>query len=233
MAQRLVAQLDAARVRERLAEARERIEGACERAGRQAADVELLAATKYVPADQLGALAEAGVGLVGENVAAALEEKQERWGDSFTWDFIGHLQSRKAKVVLPRVRLVHSVESESVLRQVDRHEGEPPGLLLEVNVAGEQSKYGVPPEEVERFLELASQYERVRFAGLMTMPPLAADPGEARPWFASLRELSERLQGAWAPRHDFSILSMGTSQDYDVAIEEGATICRLGRVLYG
>jgi len=232
VAQRVVAELDPARVRERVAEARERVARACDRAGRSPEEVELLAATKYVPVDQLGALAEAGVRVVGENVAAALAEKQERFGDAFTWDFIGHLQSRKAKLVLPRVRLVHSVESESVLRQVERHPGEPPGLLLEVNVGGEESKYGVPPGEVERFLELASQYERVRFAGLMAMPPPARDPEQARPWFAALRELAGRLRGSWSPRHDFSILSMGTSQDYEVAVEEGATICRLGSLLY-
>jgi len=149
------------------------------------------------------------------------------------WDFIGHLQSRKTKAVLPRVRLVQSVESESVLRQVERCAPAPAGLLLEVNVAGEESKYGVPSEGVERFLELASAYERVRFKGLMTMPPLAADPEDARPHFAALRELAARLEGGWAPRHTFSILSMGTSQDYEVAVQEGATIVRVGSVLYG
>jgi pyridoxal phosphate enzyme (YggS family) len=230
---RLVEGLEAERVRARLGEAEARIAAACERAGRAPAEVELLAATKYVPVEELGALAEAGVRLVGENVADALEAKQERWGDRFTWDFIGHLQSRKTKTVLPRVRLIHSVESESVLRQVDRHATEQANLLLEVNVAVEESKYGIRPEAADGFLETASALEAVRFAGLMTMPPLAAAPEEARPHFAALKALAGRLQRTWSPRHDFSVLSMGTSQDYEVAVEEGATIVRLGSVLYG
>ena len=229
---RLVTGLDSARVRARLEEARERVAAACERSGRPVDAVELLAATKYVPEEELGVLAEAGVDLVGENTAQALEAKQERWGDRFTWDFIGHLQSRKTREVLPRVRLIHSVESESVMRQIDRHATGPIHVLLEVNVAGEQSKHGVPPGEVDRFLETAAGYESVRFGGLMTMPPLVHDPEEARPYFAALREIAERLEPEWGQAHDFSVLSMGTSQDYEVAVEEGATICRLGTVLY-
>jgi PLP dependent protein len=228
----LVESLDSERVRTRLAEVEERIARACGRAGREPQEVEVLAATKYVPKEALGALAEGGVRLVGENVAADLEAKQELWGDRFTWDFIGHLQSRKTKIVLPLVRLIHSVESESVVRQIERLATEPVRVLLEVNVGGEESKYGIRPEEVDRFLETAAELEAVRFAGLMTMPPLATSPEDARPHFAALRELAERLREAWSPRHEFSILSMGTSQDYEVAVEEGATICRIGSVLY-
>ncbi len=229
---RLVEHPDPDLVRARLAEANERIARACERAGRVPAEVELLVATKYVPVDGLGALAEAGVRLVGENAAADLEAKQERWGDRFTWDFIGHLQSRKTRLVLPRVRLIHSVASDSVMRQIERHASGPVRVLLEVNVAGEQSKEGIASGDLDRFLESAAQYEHVRFGGLMTMPPLAQRPEEARPHFAALRALAERLQSEWSPPHDFSILSMGTSQDYEVAVEEGATICRLGSALY-
>jgi len=229
---RLLEQVDHARVRERLAEAGGRIEAACARSGRDPAGVEILAATKYVPLDLMGALAEAGVQLVGENTAQSLIAKQERWGDAFTWDFIGHLQSRKTKQVLPRVRLIHSVESDSVVDQIERHAAAAARVLLEVNVAGEESKYGVPGDEVDAFVERASRGERVVFAGLMTMPPFAERPEEARPYFARLRELAERLRGAWGPRHDFAALSMGTSQDYEVAVEEGATIVRLGGVLY-
>jgi hypothetical protein len=229
---RLVAGLDAGLVQRRLEEVRERIAAACERTGRSPGDVEVLAATKYVAVNDLGVLADAGVRVVGENLAGDLAAKQERWGDRFTWDFIGHLQSRKTKNVLPRVRMIHSVESESVMRQIDRLADEQAKLLLEVNVAGEQSKHGVAPEQIDAFLETAAQFEAVRFTGLMTMPPLASDPEDARPHFAALRELAERLMPAWSPRHDFSVLSMGTSQDYEVAVEEGATICRLGSVLY-
>jgi pyridoxal phosphate enzyme (YggS family) len=228
----LVTGLSADRVRARLREVEERVAGACERAGRSPEEVDLLAATKYVPVDELGTLADAGVELVGENVAADLEAKQERWGERFTWDFIGHLQSRKTKLVLPRVRLIHSVESESVIRQIERHADAPVRVLLEVNVAGEESKHGIAPDEVDRFLETAAEFEAVRFAGLMTMPPLVQDPEQARPYFAALRSLAERLDEGWGPRHSFSVLSMGTSQDYEVAVEEGATICRLGSMLY-
>jgi PLP dependent protein len=230
---RLVETLDAPRVRERFEEVRERVAGACGRSGRSQDEVELLAATKYVPLEAMGALVEAGIQLVGENTAQSLQAKRDRWGDRFTYDFIGHLQSRKAKLVLPLVRLIHSVESESVLAQIERNTEAPARVLLEVNVAGEESKYGVPPREVDRFLERASGYERVSFAGLMTMPPLTSRPEDVRPHFATLRELAERLRPEWAGRHELATLSMGTSQDFEVAVEEGATLCRLGSVLYG
>jgi PLP dependent protein len=230
---RLVETLDASRVRARLEEVAERVAGACGRSGRSPDDVELLAATKYVPVEAMGALAEAGIRLVGENTAQSLEAKHDRWGDLFTYDFIGHLQSRKTKLVLPLVRLIHSVESESVLAQIERHAEAPAKVLLEVNVAGEESKYGVPLGEVDRFLERASGYERVSFAGLMTMPPFTTNPEDVRPCFAALRELAERLQPEWGSRHELVTLSMGTSQDFEVAVEEGATLCRLGTVLYG
>jgi pyridoxal phosphate enzyme (YggS family) len=229
---RAVVSLEADRVRANLAAVRERIAAACTHAGRDLSEVELLAATKYVPADQMGVLAEAGIELVGENIAKDLAEKHARWGERFRFDFIGHLQSRKTRQVIPRVRLIHSVESESVLSQLDRHAGGKIDALLEVNVAREQSKYGLDPSSVNQFIEAAARYERVRFAGLMTMPPLVADPEQARPHFAALRELAERLGSAWRPRHDFRILSMGSSQDFEVAIEEGATVVRLGSVLY-
>ena len=230
---RLLEQVDAAVVRERLAAARARIEEACARSGRDPAAVEILAATKYVPPELMGSLAQAGLKVVGENTAQALIAKQERWGDAFTWDFIGHLQSRKTKQVLPRVRLIHSVESDSVVAQIERHAEQPARVLLEVNVAGEESKYGVPLTEAGAFVERASRGEGVMFAGLMTMPPFVERPEDARGHFSRLRELAERLRADWAPRHEFGTLSMGTSQDFEVAVEEGATICRLGGVLYG
>jgi PLP dependent protein len=229
---RSVERLDAERVRARLSEVRERIAAAAARAGRDPAAVEVLAAVKYVPVDAMGALADAGVALVGENTAQALIAKQERWGDRFTWDFIGHLQSRKTKDVLPRVRLIHSVESDSVVERIERHAAEPVRVLLEVNAAGEESKNGVPLAEVDAFVERASRADRVVFAGLMTMPPFTEEPEETRPHFSQLRELGERLRAEWGGRHDFEALSMGTTQDYEVAVEEGATIVRLGSVLY-
>ena len=225
---RQVERLDAERVRARLAEVHERIAST----GRDPGDIEILAAVKYVPVEAMGALAEAGITVVGENTAQALIAKQERWGDRFTWDFIGHLQSRKTKDVLPRVRLIHSVESDSVVERIERLAERPARVLLEVNAAGEESKNGVPPAEVDAFVEKASRGDKVVFGGLMTMPPFTERPEGARPHFARLRELRDRLQAEWGGRHDFAELSMGTTQDYEVAVEEGATIVRLGSVLY-
>jgi pyridoxal phosphate enzyme (YggS family) len=229
---RQVERLDPARVKAQVSEVQERIAAACGRAGRDTAEVEVLAAVKYVPVDEMGALADAGVTLVGENTAQALIAKQERWGERFTWDFIGHLQSRKTKDVLPRVRLIHSVESDSVVDRIERHAEAPVRVLLEVNAAGEGSKNGVPPAEVDAFVERASRGDKLVFGGLMTMPPFTDRPEDVRPHFARLRELHDRLRAEWGGRHDFEALSMGTTQDFEVAVEEGATIVRLGSVLY-
>jgi PLP dependent protein len=183
-------------------------------------EVEVLAATKYVPTEEMGALAEAGVELVGENRLQDLEAKRERWGDAFEWDFIGNLQSRKVKGILPLTRLIHSVASNSVLGQLERHGTPQTEVLIEVNVAGEESKGGIEPEALADFIERCP----VRVAGLMTMPPFAEDPERSRPYFARLAEL--------AAENGLERLSMGTSQDWQVAVEEGATILRLGTVLY-
>ena len=182
--------------------------------------VEILAATKYVPAKEMGALAEAGVELVGENRLRDLEEKRERWGERFAWDFIGNLQSRKVKSILPLVRLIHSVATDSVLEQLEKHGGTDTAVLIEVNLAGEESKGGVPPESLGEFIERCP----AGVEGLMTMPPFAEDPEASRPYFARLAEL--------AAEHGLQRLSMGTSQDWPVAVEEGATIIRVGSVLY-
>ncbi len=181
---------------------------------------EILAATKYVPLEEMGALAEAGVVLVGENRQQELSAKHERWGDAFRWDFIGALQSRKVKQLLPICRLIHSVASDSALVQLGRHGGPETEVLVEVNVAGEEGKAGVAPADLGAFLERCP----VRVGGLMTMPPFSQDPEASRPHFARLAEL--------AAEHGLSRLSMGTSQDWRVAVEEGATIVRLGTALY-
>jgi PLP dependent protein len=201
--------MDPARVRDNLAHVRERI----------GSEVEVCAAIKYVPAEDLPALAEAGIELVGENRAQDLIAKQEQHGDLFTWDFIGALQSRKVKDVAPRVRLIHSVASDSALRRLESVPASE--VLVQVNVAGEDSKEGIAPAELGAFIERCP----VSVAGLMTMPPFAEDPEESRPYFARLAEL--------AAEHGLGRLSMGTSQDYEVAVQEGATIVRLGSVLYG
>jgi len=196
-------------------------------------DVEILAATKYVDAADLEALREGGVTLVGENRTDALLEKQERFGDAFTWDFIGHVQSRKVRDLIGRVRLIHALDSMSACHQIQSRAEAPADCLLQVNVAGEDTKAGVGVGDVDGFLDEVAALERVRFRGLMTMPPLVDDPDDARPWFAALRELRDRLAPVWQGRHNFLELSMGTSQDYQAAAAEGATIVRVGSVLYG
>jgi PLP dependent protein len=206
----LIHGLEADRIRANLERVRERI----------GPEVEILAATKYVPVDEMAALAEAGVALVGENRLQDLEAKRDRWGDAFTWDFIGNLQSRKVKRILPLVRLVHSVASDSALSQLESHGTPETEVLVEVNVAGEESKGGVAVDELGAFIERCP----VPVAGLMTMPPFSTDPEASRPAFARLAEL--------AAAHGLSRLSMGTSQDWGVAVEEGATIIRLGTELY-
>jgi uncharacterized pyridoxal phosphate-containing UPF0001 family protein len=182
--------------------------------------VEILAATKYVDLDEMGTLADAGVGLVGENRLQDLEAKRERWGDAFEWDFIGNLQSRKVAKLLPLVRLIQSVATDSALEQLGKHAAPQTEVLVEVNLAGEQSKGGVEPAELADFIARCP----VGVAGLMTMPPFTDDPEDSRPYFARLAEL--------AAEHQLARLSMGTSQDWRVAVDEGATIVRLGTALY-
>jgi hypothetical protein len=184
------------------------------------AQVEILAATKYLPSEEMEALAEAGVKLVGENRLQDMEAKRQRWADSFEWDFIGNIQSRKVKSLLPICRLIHSVATESVLDQLRRHAEPSTEVLIEVNVAGEGGKGGVEPAELGAFIERCP----VDVVGLMTMPPFTQDPEASRPHFARLAQL--------AAEHGLARLSMGTSQDWRVAAEEGATIIRLGTDLY-
>ena len=198
----------------------ERVRGEIEAAGRDPADVEVLAAIKYVPVEELAILAEAGVTLVGENRAQDLSAKSEAMGDAFTWDFIGHLQSRKVRDIVDRVRYIHSVASDSVLAQLARHGTDKTQVMIEVNVAGEAGKSGIAPSELANFIERCP----VSVVGLMTMPPLARRPQDNRPYFAALHELADR--------HGLPQLSMGTTQDYVVALLEGATIVRLGSILF-
>ena len=224
--------LDLDVVRANVAAARAAIDEAAARAGRAPGDVELLAATKYVAAEDMPLLAEAGIELVGENRTDALAAKQALHLARFRWDFIGALQSRKARDVVDRVRLVHAVESLSAAEQLARRAEHDVACLIEVGIAGEAQKAGVPPGELDAFLEACVPLERLRIEGLMTMPPLADDPQGSRRHFAALRELGSGLEGRWAGRFSFGRLSMGTSQDFTVAVEEGATIVRLGTVLY-
>jgi PLP dependent protein len=206
----LIHGIDPEKVRANLEEARAAI----------AAGVEILVATKYVPLEEMGALADAGVRLVGENRQQDLAAKHERWGESFEWDFIGNLQSRKVKQILPPCRLIHSVSTDSVLAQLEKHGTPETEVLIEVNVSGEEGKGGVEPDELPAFIARCP----VRVSGLMTMPPFSEDPEHSRPYFARLTE--------FAAANGLERLSMGTSQDWRVAAEEGATIIRLGHALF-
>ena len=209
------------RLHEELTAARERSVAAGVRS--PGSEVEVLAATKYIPPEELPVLAEAGIRLVGENRAQDLEVKVAACGELFEWDFIGQLQSRRVRLIVPHVRLIHSVASESALRELARHQAlARPVLriLIEVNLAQEPGKAGVAPAQLDEFIARSP----LPVAGLMTMPPLTADPSRSRRWFAALREL--------ALERGLEHLSMGTSQDYAVAVEEGATIVRIGTKLY-
>ncbi len=221
------------RVRDRLAVVRENVAGALERAGRDPEDVRVLVASKYYVPEQVGALVGAGVELLGENRAEDLVEKQELFGDVFEWHFIGHVQRRKAKIVAPRVSLIHSVDSVKLVEELGRRA--PEGgieVLFQVNASGEESKYGVSEDEVEELLAAAAATEgRVRARGFMTLAPLVEEAGEVRYVFAKLRSIRDRLRGSWSPHFDLSELSMGMSSDYEVAVEEGATVVRIGRML--
>jgi uncharacterized pyridoxal phosphate-containing UPF0001 family protein len=198
----------AERVRDNLERVRERI----------GTRVEVLAAIKYVEAEDLPALAEGGIELVGENRAQELLAKQGAHGELFTWDFIGAIQSRKLKLISPHVRLIHSIASESALRRLGQHPARE--VLIQVNVAGEESKEGIDPSELADYIERCPS----PVTGLMTMAPFTERPEDSRRHFARLAEL--------AGEHGLERLSMGTSQDYEVAVQEGATIVRLGSVLY-
>ena len=204
-----MATLSAERVRENLARVREELPE----------HVQILAAVKYVPLEQLGSLSEAGIELVGENRAQDLEAKATAHPE-FRWHFIGQLQSRKVKQILPHVELIHSVASDSALRQLEKHGTPETKILVEVNIAEEPDKAGIAPDQLTDFIARCP----VAVTGLMTMPPFTEDPEASRPHFAALKRL--------AGEHGLTELSMGTSQDYRVAAEEGATIVRLGTILY-
>lgn len=205
----------------------ERVRGevaaAADRSGRDGEDVEIVAACKYVPCEELPVLATAGMALLGENRVQALTEKVAAHGELFTWDFIGTLQSKHVRAIVPHVRLIHSLATESALAALERYaERARPGLevLIEVNLAADPSKEGIAPEQLSGFIDRSP----FPVAGLMTMPPLAPDPEQSRPWFRRLGEL--------AGDHGLRELSMGTTQDFPVAVEEGATIVRIGTRLY-
>jgi PLP dependent protein len=219
----LIEGLRVERVRANLEAVRAEVAAAARAVGRDPREVEILAAGKYVPCAELPVLAQAGVALVGENRARDLQEKVATHGDLFAWDFIGTLQSKHVRAIVPHVRLIHSLASDSALRELERHAAHArPGMraLVEVNLAGDPAKAGIDPGELDAFIARSP----VPVAGLMTMPPLVAEAERSRPWFRRLREL--------AHARGLRELSMGTTQDFAVAVQEGATIVRIGTRLY-
>lgn len=220
-------------IRERLEVVRGHVTESLAESGRGADEVRILVASKYYTPEQMAVLAGAGVELLGENKAEDLLRKQEELGDAFEWHFIGHLQRRKAKDVVTRVALIHSVDSVRLVDELAKRA--PEGgveILVQVNASGEESKYGVEESAVEPLLEAAARSEgRVRARGFATLAPLVERAEDVRYVFAKLRAIRDRLQNSWGPHFDLSELSMGMSNDFRVAVEEGATIIRIGRAL--
>lgn len=223
--------IDAGRLTEALSEARRRVDDGAARSGRPAGSVEIVLAGKYIPAEDAQALVDAGVGVVGENRLQDLEAKRAVVGDALTFDFIGHIQRRKVKNVLPLVRLIHSLDSLPLAEEIARRAEGPVRMLVEVNTGEEKTKSGIVPAQLRAFVQEVSREPNLVIGGLMGMPPPHRDPEKSRSHFATLRTLLDDLTTEWRGRHDFRDLSMGTSQDFVVAAEEGATMVRLGRGL--
>jgi hypothetical protein len=216
-------------LRANLAEARERLDEAARRSGRRPEDVQIVLAGKYVPAEEAPALVAGGAPVVGENRLQDLEAKRAVVGDALVFDFIGHLQRRKVPAVLPAVRLVHAVDSERLAREIALRASGPTRILVQVNVAGEPTKHGMFIHQLDTFVDTVSHEPNIVLGGLMALPPADPHPEHSRPFFSTLREVRDALAARWAGRHDFRDLSMGTSQDFVVAAEEGATLVRIGR----
>jgi hypothetical protein len=222
-------------IAENIKRVRERIHKACQRAGRDPREVTLVAVTKTVAVASIREALEGGIRDFGENYVQEALPKISALGPGTRWHFIGHLQRNKVKYVLGRFHLIHSLDRLSLAQEIQRRASpnEPAKVLLQVNLSGESTKSGVPLEAVEELLEGVCGLSRLRIVGLMTMPPFFSDPEMSRPFFRSLRELMERLRPQLPPPHDLRELSMGMSQDFEVAIEEGATIVRLGTAIFG
>lgn len=221
----------------RLAEVRDRIANAAGRAGRNPTDVRLIAVSKTHPFDAIRAAADAGQSDFGENkVQEALQKIAQSTDTRLRWHLIGHLQSNKAKKAAQAVNAIHAIDSVDLLRRVDQAAAEASrtvDVLIQVDLALEDSKFGAPVEEVSSIVSAAGSCTAARLIGLMLLPPLAENPEDARPWFSQLRGVRDRLIGAGAPADRLRELSMGMSHDFEVAIEEGATMVRVGTAIFG
>ncbi|EGK13192.1 YggS family pyridoxal phosphate-dependent enzyme [Kroppenstedtia eburnea] len=223
-------------IKERLDQVRENIQKACGRAGRNPAEVNVIAVTKYVDVETTRRVLDVGLTDIGESRAQEAVPKWEQLGERGVWHFIGHLQRNKVKAVVGRFTYVHSLDRYSLARELNNRSealGQPTRCFIQVNVAGEESKRGLKPEEVIDFAREAAELPWLQLAGLMTMAPFTEDPEEVRPVFRQLRGLQQEIRKLGDSRLDLPHLSMGMSRDYTVAVEEGATFVRLGSVLVG
>lgn len=223
-------------LKENLAQVEENIQRACERAGRDRKEVTLIAVSKTKPVEMLREIYDAGIRVFGENKVQELVDKYEVLPEDIKWQMIGHLQRNKVKYIIDRVDLIHSVDSIRLAETIDK-EAEKKGItakiLIEVNVAKEDTKFGLVPEEVDDFIEQLANYKHIQVQGLMTIAPFVSDPEENRPIFARLRELSVDIGKKNVDNINMSVLSMGMTNDYQVAIEEGATMVRVGTGIFG
>ena len=220
--------IDEDALRGALLRVRELVDAACVVSGRPPGSAEIVIAGKYAAPTESQALVRAGARVIGENRLQDLIAKQEAIADSVMFDFIGHLQTRKVRDVLPRVRLIHSVDRLPLIEEIARRATGRTRVLLQVNVAREESKAGFDPVDLDRALDTAAR-SGVTVGGFMALPPVTRDPEASRPWFDRVRELRDRLAGSWSGEHDLRDLSLGTSQDFVVAVEAGATMVRIGR----
>lgn len=223
-------------VRENILRIRERIAAAAVRSGRDPSEVRLMGVTKTVGDDRILQAIEAGIDIIGENYVQEAKRKIELMGKSVEWHFIGHLQSNKARYAVRLFDMIHSVNRVSLAEELNRRAaaaGLVCRVLVEVNLAGEDSKSGAPPEEAPGLVRAVSQLANLSVRGLMTMAPWYEDPEKARPCFAGLRGLRDRIDAEKIPNVTLRELSMGMTDDFEVAVEEGSTIVRIGRAIFG
>lgn len=221
------------KVKDNLAAIKQKIEQAAARAGRKADDVTIVAVTKYVSTDRAKEAVEADIGHLGENRVEGIIEKHEAIGSRAKWHFIGSLQTRKVKSMIEYADYIHSLDRESLAKEINQRATKPVQCFVQVNVSGEESKHGLEPGEVIPFIQSLHRYENVQIGGLMTMAPLTDDRDVLRACFRQLASLRDEVQALNLPFAPCSELSMGMSNDYDIAIEEGATMIRIGTALVG
>ncbi|KHE73035.1 YggS family pyridoxal phosphate-dependent enzyme [Halobacillus sp. BBL2006] len=220
-------------VKENLAEIKETIAQACENCGRSIDDITIIAVTKYVTIERAKEAVEAGIKDLGENRKEGFLEKYEAIGDEVNWHFIGSLQSRKVKEIINEVTMIHSLDRKSLAKEINKRSNKPVKCFVQVNVSEEESKHGLQMDEVEDFVEMVKDYENIKVVGLMTMAPHTDDEEKLRGVFRQLRALRDRLRDKHQAHAPCEYLSMGMSNDYAIAIEEGATHIRIGSSLVG